>query len=111
MHIETLRDYILKKENVEEGFPFGPDVWVVKVNGRMFILVPLDEVPLRFNLKCEPDMAISLREEYPEHILPGYHMNKKNWNTVVMGGSIPQVLVRKMIDDSYQLVKSLPAKR
>jgi predicted DNA-binding protein (MmcQ/YjbR family) len=85
---------------------------VFKVHGKMFALLALDEVPARVNLKCDPDLALELRDRY-EQVEPGYHMNKKHWNTVVLDGVIPEREVRKMIDHSYELVvQSLPkAKR
>jgi predicted DNA-binding protein (MmcQ/YjbR family) len=78
---------------------------VFKVNEKIFLLTGLDSAPLRFNVKCDPDKAIELREAYPESILPGFHMNKKHWNTVVVDGTVPNKLLKEMIDDSYTLVK------
>ncbi len=106
MNIEQLQEYCLQKTNVEETLPFGPDTLVYKVNGKVFLLTGLDNHPLRFNVKCDPDRAIELREEYPEHVLPGYHMNKKHWNTVIADGTIPQKQIREFIDHSYELVRS-----
>lgn len=103
MNAEEIREYALAKKNVTEGFPFGEDTLVFKVNEKMFLLVSLDETPLRFNAKCEPDKAIELREEYPDVILPGYHMNKKHWNTILAEG-LKMALLKEMIDDSYHLV-------
>jgi len=98
----------LSKPDATEGTPFGPDVLVFKVRGKMFALAALDEVPVRVNLKCEPDLALELRDRY-EQVTPGYHMNKKHWNTVEIGTGIPEVELRSMIDHSYQLVvKGLP---
>lgn len=77
----------------------------MKVGGKMFAALNLNELPLRFNVKCDPERAIQLREEH-EDILPGYHMNKKHWNTVVLNGNLPTSLVREMIDHSYALVVS-----
>lgn len=109
MDIETLRDYCLQKKAVTEELPFGPDTLVFKIAGKIFALVSLDEIPLRVNLKCDPEMAISLREEYPEIILPGYHMNKKHWNTVVLNGSLSFSFIFGLVDHSYGLVfQSLP---
>lgn len=105
MNIESLRDYVLQKPAVTEGFPFGEDTLVFKVNNKIFLLVSLDASPLQFNVKCEPEKAIALREEYPDNILPGYHMNKKHWNTVIINGRVSQKLLLEMVDDSYQLVK------
>ena len=104
MDIETIREYVLAKPGVEEGFPFGEDTLVFKVNGKIFLLLALDEAHLRFKAKCDPAEALELREAYPENILPGYHMNKKHWNTVVVDGRIKKALLQKLIDDSYGLV-------
>jgi predicted DNA-binding protein (MmcQ/YjbR family) len=108
MNIEAFREYCLGKPAATEGMPFGPDNIVFKVAGKMFALAALDEVPPAVNLKCDPDLALELRDRY-EQVRPGYHMNKKHWNTVVLDGVIPAVEVRKMIDHSYDLVvQSLP---
>jgi len=108
MNIEAFREYCLSKPAATEGTPFGPDNIVFKVAGKMFALAALDEVPPAVNLKCDPDLALELRDRY-EQVRPGYHMNKKHWNTVVLDGVIPQVEIRKMIDHSYDLVvQSLP---
>ena len=104
MDIEALRNYILQKPGVTEGFPFGEDTLVFKVKEKIFLLTGLDSSPLQFNVKCDPGKAIELREEYPQNILPGYHMNKKHWNTVIVDGSVSNKLLKEMIDDSYQLV-------
>jgi predicted DNA-binding protein (MmcQ/YjbR family) len=103
MNIETLREYCLSKPGAEETLPFGPDTLVFKVNGKVFLLAGLDSDPLQFNVKCDPDKAIELREEYLS-VLPGYHMNKKHWNTVVVDGSVPAKQLREWIDHSYELV-------
>ena len=112
MNVESFRDYCLSKPAATEGTPFGPDNIVFKVHGKMFALLALDEVPTAVNLKCDPDLALELRDRY-EQVQPGYHMNKKHWNTVVLDGVIPTKEISKMIDDSYELVvRSLPkAKR
>lgn len=107
MNAEVIREYILKKENVTEGFPFGEDTLVFKVNGKIFVLVSLTSSPLQFNVKCDPDKAIELREEYPENVLPGYHMNKKHWNTIITDGRLPKKLILEMLDDSYKLVAKI----
>ena len=104
MNIEELREHVIRKPSVTEGFPFGTDVLVFKVNNKMFLLVPLSMHPLQFNVKCDPDKAIEWREEYPEHILPGFHMNKKYWNTVITGGKLSKKQLLGMVDDSYELV-------
>ena len=106
--LAEFREYCLSKPEATEDTPFGPDVLVFKIRGKMFALAALDEVPVRVNLKCEPDLALELRDRY-EQVTPGYHMNKKHWNTVEIGTGIPEVELRSMIDHSYQLVvKGLP---
>jgi predicted DNA-binding protein (MmcQ/YjbR family) len=111
MDLEYFRQYCLTKPQATEGTPFGEDVLVFKVAGKIFALASLDRVPPRVNLKCDPDEALDLRDRY-EEVTPGYHMNKKHWNTVVLGGRIPDAEVRRMIDHSYDLVvASLPKKR
>jgi predicted DNA-binding protein (MmcQ/YjbR family) len=108
MNSESFRAHSLSKTAATEGTPFGPDNIVFKVRGKMFALLALDEVPPRVNLKCDPDLALELRDRY-EQVEPGYHMNKKHWNTIVLDGVIPEREVRKMIDHSYELVvQSLP---
>lgn len=104
MDIESIREYCLSKPGVEETLPFGPDTLVFKVKNKVFLLMSLDAQPLRFNVKCDPDYALELREEYPDTILPGYHMNKKHWNTIVVNGVLSKKLILKMIDDSFDLV-------
>jgi predicted DNA-binding protein (MmcQ/YjbR family) len=111
MDFATLRTYLLSKPGASEDFPFDPVTLVAKVGGKMFALVGIDETPLRVNLKCLPEQAEVLRELYPA-VLPGYHMNKRHWNTVVLDGSLPDEDVRGMIDDSYELVlQGLPRAR
>lgn len=110
MDIESLRKYSLSKPDVTEGFPFGEDTLVFKVAGKIFLLAALDEYPLRVNLKCDPEKAIELREKY-DSVLPGYHMNKTHWNTVIVDGSFSVNELKEWIDDSYLLiVGSLPKK-
>ena len=103
MNIESLREYCLSKPNTEETTPFGPDTLVYKVNGKMFLLMGLDEEQLSFNVKCDPDKAIELREQY-DCVQPGYHMNKKHWNTVIVDGSVSSKQLKEWIDHSYALV-------
>jgi len=111
MDIESFRRYCLALQGVEETQPFGPDTLVYKVLGKAFALTGLDEVDFRVNLKCDPERAIALREEYPGQVLPGYHMNKRHWNTVVFEGALPETLLRELIDHSYDLVvQGLPAR-
>jgi predicted DNA-binding protein (MmcQ/YjbR family) len=103
MDAAEFREYCLTKAGATEGTPFGPDVLVFKVGGKMFALAVLDEVPTTVNLKCDPDLALDLRDRY-EQVRPGYHMNKKHWNTIEIEGGIPAVELRRMIDHSYELV-------
>ena len=110
MDLEHFREYCLAKPNVTEGTPFGPDVLVFKVSGKIFALTGLDDVPPRVNLKCDPERALDLRDRY-EEVQPGYHMNKKHWNTVELVGRIPESELRGMIDHSYDLVAASLRKR
>ncbi len=108
MNLEALREYCLQKEAVTEGFPFDESTLVFKVAGKMFALVSLDGDP-SVNLKCDPELAMSLREQYPA-VTPGFHMNKHYWNTILLDGSLPEKLIREWIDHSYwQVVGGLPA--
>ncbi len=102
MNIESIRNYCLSKAEVTEGFPFGNDTLVFKVNNKMFALMNL-KGDLSINLKCDPEKAIELREHY-DAVLPGYHMNKKQWNTVILDYRIDKTLIEQWIDDSYNLV-------
>ena len=104
MNIEQIRDYCLLKERVGESLPFGPDTVVFKVDGKMFLLLALDTIQPRFNVKCDPDKAEQLRAEY-SCVLPGYHMNKKHWNTIIVDGSASSAMLKEWIDDSYEQVK------
>lgn len=104
MDLQSLLDYALTFPDVEESFPFGPDTLVLKVNGKAFVLIPLDEQPLRFNVKCDPDKALELRDQYPLNVLPGYHMNKKHWNTIVADNHLKWAFIKEMVSDSYHLV-------
>jgi predicted DNA-binding protein (MmcQ/YjbR family) len=107
----TLRDRCLAFPGAEETFPFAPGLSVFKVAGKMFALTRLDETPPRVALKCEPQLAEQLREAHPA-VLPGYHLNKRHWNTVILDGSLPDRMIRDMIEDSYDLVVSgLPGAR
>jgi predicted DNA-binding protein (MmcQ/YjbR family) len=108
MDLAAFREYCLGKAHATEGTPFGETVVVFKVVGKMFALASLDEIPTTVNLKCDPDLALELRDRY-EQVRPGYHMNKKHWNTVELEAGIPDAELRKMIDHSYELVvKNLP---
>lgn len=103
MNIEELRDYCLSKKAVEESLPFGPEALVFKVMGRVFLIASLDSEPLQFNVKCDPEKAIELREEY-NNVTPGFHMNKKHWNTIVIDSTVGDVLLADWITHSYDLV-------
>lgn len=110
MHIEEFRAYCLSKNRVTEEFPFDENTLVFKVCGKMFALTGLEEPDLKVNLKCDPEKAISLREQY-ESITAGFHMNKKHWNTVEVDGSFSDDFFKDLIDHSYDLVvKGLPKK-
>ena len=102
MNIEILREYCISKKNTTESFPFGDDTLVFKTAGRIFSLVNL-EGDLSINLKCDPAQAIELRERYSS-VTPGYHMNKKHWNTIYIDGSVPDKEIFSWIDHSYDLV-------
>lgn len=102
MDIESYRTYCITKLGVTEEFPFDESALVFKVAGKMFALTNVDSFE-RVNLKCDPEHAVELREKYPA-IIPGYHMNKKHWNTVILDGSLSDSFILKLIDDSYQLV-------
>lgn len=104
-----LRDHCLSFTGAEETFPFGPRTSVFKVAGKMFALSQLGADSLRVSLKCELELAEALREAYPA-VIPGYHLNKRHWNTVIIDGSLPDETIRDMIEDSYALVVgTLPA--
>lgn len=110
MTFETARAHCLALPQVEETVPFEPEVLVYKVAGKMFALLIPDEVPVRMNLKCDPERALELRDRY-ESILPGYHMSKKHWNTLILDGTLPSKLVRELIEHSFDLVvERLPKK-
>jgi predicted DNA-binding protein (MmcQ/YjbR family) len=110
MDIEQLRDYCLSKSGAEETLPFGPDTLVFKIAGKAFLLCTLNTGELSFNVKCDPDLASELREQYT-CVQPGYHMNKKHWNTIKVDGSISSKQLKDWIDHSYELVlNGLPKK-
>lgn len=101
--LERIYTYCGSKQAVTEGFPFGEGVLVFKVAGKMFALIAIDEIPIRINLKCDPEKAIELREQYAS-VIPGYHMNKKLWNTVICDGEVPDRELFQWVDDSYDLI-------
>lgn len=103
MNIEQFRNYCLSKKHVTESFPFDDVALVFKVADKMFALTGLNSQPATANLKCDPEKAIQLREEYSE-IIEGYHMSKKHWNTITIEGNLPNKLIEELIDHSYNLV-------
>lgn len=103
MSPEELRALCLDFNEAVEDFPFGPETSVFKVLGKLFALSRLDGEPLTVNLKCEPEIAVRLREEHPGVVVPGWHMNKRHWNTVTVG-ELPARQVRELVEDSYDLV-------
>ncbi len=110
MNIQSFLDYCYAKENVVEDFPFGPDTLVMKLKGKIFAITGLQSGDFKVNLKCNPEKAIELRARYPE-IQPGFHMNKKHWNTVDFESSLSDKFLKELIDESYELIrKSLPLK-
>jgi predicted DNA-binding protein (MmcQ/YjbR family) len=111
LHPAELRDHCLSFTGAEETFPFGPETSVFKVGGKMFALSQLAAESLRVSVKCEPQLAEALREAH-RAVIPGYHLNKRHWNTVIIDGSMPDEAIREMIEDSYDLVVSkLPRAR
>jgi predicted DNA-binding protein (MmcQ/YjbR family) len=110
MDATELRGWCLGQAGAIEDFPFGPEHSVFKVAGKMFALSALDRAPLEVSVKCEPELAVGLRNSYLA-IRPGYHLNKRHWNTITLDGTLPDRLVRDLVEDSYDLVVSaLPAK-
>ena len=108
MQFERAREILLSHPGAEEGFPFGPEVMVFKVGGKMFATLAYEEIPARMNLKCEPARALELRERYAS-VIPGYHMNKKHWNTLTLGNELSPSEVEELVTHSYELVvASLP---
>jgi predicted DNA-binding protein (MmcQ/YjbR family) len=109
LNIEEIRDYCLARPGVTEDMPFGEDTLVFRVGEKLFLLTSISRGS-QFNVKCDPELAVELRERHPE-VQPGYHMNKKHWNTVYTDGSLTRKQLCEMIDHSYDLVlKSLPKK-
>ncbi len=110
MNIESIREHCIIKKEVTEELPFGPDTLVFKLRGKIFLLVSLSQVDeLSFNVKCDPEYAVELREDYPSTVFPGYHMNKKHWNTIYCNRELDDAGIQSLIDDSYSLIlQSLP---
>ena len=103
MDLEEFRTYCILKKGVTEGFPFDESTLVFKVMGKMFALVSLERKPPQANVKCDPELAIQLREEYDGLVIPGYHMSKKHWNTIFLE-QLPTAFIHEQIDHSYDLV-------
>ena len=102
----ALRDWCLARPGVTEEMPFGPVTTVFKVEGKLFALSRLDAEPLEISVKCEPELAEALRRDHPASVRPGYHLNKRHWNTVLCDGSLPDPMIIDMLEDSYDLVVS-----
>ena len=111
MHIEEVREYCLTRDaRVTEEMPFGPDTLVFKIGGKIFLLIGLDQInDISFNVKCDPEYAIELREKFQQTVFAGYHMNKKHWNTIFINRELNDQTIKDLIDHSFSLVKkSLP---
>ncbi len=102
---KSVEEYILSMANAVREYPFGPDVAVYKVNDKIFAIIQEGKIPVQLSLKCDPQLAVVLREKY-ETIMPGYHLNKKHWNTLVLTGQVEWAEVKDLIYHSYQLVAS-----
>ena len=110
MFADEARDLLLSQPAAEEGTPFGPEVLVYKVGEKMFATLSPEDVPARMNLKCDPGRALELRDEH-ESILPGYHMNKRHWNTLVLDQSLGGDLIGELVEHSYELVRASLTKK
>jgi len=104
MNKSDLVNYCLGKKGTTEDYPFGPDTQTFKVMGKLFALTGAEADAATVNLKCDPDHAQLLRKVYPDDVVPGYHMNKRHWNTVTLNGAVPDDEIRDLIDESYDLV-------
>lgn len=111
MDVEALRECCLAMPGAEEDLPFGPDTLVFRVCGKIFALLPLDTGDCRVNLKCDPEYAMHLREEHSGRILPGWHMNKRHWNTVHCDTGLSASLIRSLVQHSYDLIVQGLSKR
>jgi len=111
MEVDEIFDYALSLPHTEETTPFGPDTIVFKTHGKVFLLLTLQSEPIRMNYKANPDDIMMQREEYPDFIFPGYHMNKKHWNTFHINKSTPAIWVKQWIQNSYLLVQPKKAKK
>ncbi len=103
MNHKTVEDYVLSMPDAARDYPFGEEVAVYKVAGKMFALIPEDKVPVRISLKCDPQLSLILRDKY-ETVMEGYHLNKKHWNTIILTGQVPWEEVQGLIRHSYDLV-------
>ena len=103
MNVEEITEYCLSENGMSEDFPFDEETLVFKVMEKMFALIPLERIPLQINLKCDPELAVELRERY-QAVQPGFHMNKNHWNTILIDGSLRRDLILDWIDISYELV-------
>ncbi len=111
MEIDEILDYALSLPDTEEATPFGPDTVVIKHKGKLFLILNLSKEPLSFNYKADPEDIITQRENYSAYIIPGYHMNKKHWNTLIINRQLPTKLVQKLIQNSHILVGKNNTKR
>ncbi len=109
MTLTELLDHARRRPGASQDFPFDTVTLALRVAGKIFLLANLESIPVRVNLKCQPELARDLRIRYPNHVLPGYHMNKRHWNTLIIDDFLPDEMVRWLIDHSYDLVlASLP---
>ena len=106
MNLKELKEYCLKKKGTTEAFPFDDETLIIKVGSKMFLLTNINNIILKINLKCDPLMAEGLKKDYSA-ICPGYHMNKKHWNTVTLDGSVPDKEIFGWIDHSYDLINGI----
>ncbi len=106
MYLDEILAYATSLPDAEETMPFGPNHLVMKINKKMFLLLDLESMPIQFNVKCQPEKALELREEFPDSVFPGWHMNKKHWNTILVNSHLSQQIIREFILNSYNLVKS-----
>ena len=106
MNHKDVEDYVLSMPNAERDYPFGEEVAVYKVDGKMFALIPEGKAPVRISLKCDPQLSVLLRDKY-ESVMSGYHLNKKHWNTIVLSGQLPWEEIQGLILHSYNLVAGI----
>ena len=104
MELDEMHELLLAQRGATDDMPFGPDTAVYRVGGKMFALIGLERMPRQVNLKCDPERTVELRERYPDGVLPGYHMSKKHWNSVLLDGTVPRAVVIELVEHSWQLV-------